>query len=219
MKEEFNKKLESCLQLQNKLNCLIDPEWTEKNRDWSLAMLMELVEAIDHIGYKWWKHTEPNVEQAFIEVVDAFHFLLSHVIENQHRTNDWYNVAIFEENNEYNLDSAKFEIKRAVADLLFVELDTEPSSNNSTDIFGYLCAIAAFLGYSPDDILRVYLQKNVLNIFRQHNGYKEGTYVKIWNGKEDNEVMAEIMATMEDSTFTADALYKRLEEEYKNAVH
>jgi hypothetical protein len=35
--------------------------------------------------------------------------------------------------------------------------------------------------------------KLILNIFRQDNGYIEGSYVKIWNGKEDNEVLMTLM--------------------------
>ena len=43
--------------------------------------------------------------------------------------------------------------------------------------------------------------KNCLNKFRQDNGYKEGTYIKEWNGREDNVVMIEIIETMENVSF------------------
>lgn len=39
-----------------------------------------------------------------------------------------------------------------------------------------------------DEIYKNYLVKNVLNSFRNNNGYKEGTYIKIWNKEEDNDV-------------------------------
>lgn len=32
-----------------------------------------------------------------------------------------------------------------------------------------------------------YTGKNVLNVFRQDHGYKAGTYIKVWDGREDNE--------------------------------
>jgi hypothetical protein len=35
--------------------------------------------------------------------------------------------------------------------------------------------------------------KNVLNFFRQDNGYKQGSYSKDWNGQEDNEVLVTIL--------------------------
>ncbi|PIQ03166.1 MAG: deoxyuridinetriphosphatase, partial [Piscirickettsiaceae bacterium CG18_big_fil_WC_8_21_14_2_50_44_103] len=45
------------------------------------------------------------------------------------------------------------------------------------------------------------------------HGYKEGTYLKIWNGKEDNVVMFEIIDTLTE--FSAEQLYIRLVETYK----
>ena len=40
---------------------------------------------------------------------------------------------------------------------------------------------------SFDELYVGYIGKNVLNFFRQDHGYKDGTYIKVWNGKEDNE--------------------------------
>ena len=54
--------------------------------------------------------------------------------------------------------------------------------------------------------------KNVLNRFRQNNGYKEGSYKKNWNGREDNEVMSEILS---NGVSTIDEIYAALEREYK----
>ena len=42
-----------------------------------------------------------------------------------------------------------------------------------------------------------YVGKNVLNFFRQDHGYKEGSYQKIWRGREDNEYLVEIMAGLD----------------------
>lgn len=45
-----------------------------------------------------------------------------------------------------------------------------------------------------DSIYKNYLVKNVLNSFRNNNGYKEGTYKKIWSGEEDNDIAFRIAA-------------------------
>ena len=57
----------------------------------------------------------------------------------------------------------------------------------------------------------------MLNTFRQDHGYKDGGYVKIWSGREDNEWLAEIGATMEASSesFPTD-LYAKLSQGYKS---
>ena len=53
--------------------------------------------------------------------------------------------------------------------------------------------------------------KNVLNKFRQDNGYKEGTYRKIWNGKEDNVVLSEILSR---GIYGMDEIYANLQKAY-----
>ncbi len=50
---------------------------------------------------------------------------------------------------------------------------------------------------SADELYRQYVGKNVLNFFRQDNGYKEGTYVKVWEGREDNEHLVEVMDALD----------------------
>lgn len=54
----------------------------------------------------------------------------------------------------------------------------------------------------------------MLNKFRQDNGYQNGTYVKIWNGKEDNEVLSQILNS---GIINMDEIYKKLDENYKKS--
>ena len=66
---------------------------------------------------------------------------------------------------------------------------------------------------SVDILLKKYLVKNVLNKFRQDFGYKEGIYIKEWNGEEDNVHAYREVEKLEDVTY--DNLYSALEEIYK----
>jgi hypothetical protein len=60
-----------------------------------------------------------------------------------------------------------------------------------------------------------YIGKNVLNRFRQDFGYKSGEYIKIWNGKEDNEVLVELCATLNvGSEAFQEELYEGLKAAY-----
>ena len=52
----------------------------------------------------------------------------------------------------------------------------------------------------------------MLNRFRQNNGYKEGVYKKVWNGREDNVVMSEILA--QGRRAGVDEIYAALQKEY-----
>lgn len=56
------------------------PAWrneTEANQPFIVATLVELIEAIQHINYKWWVKETPDTAQAQMEVVDMTHFIMS----------------------------------------------------------------------------------------------------------------------------------------------
>jgi hypothetical protein len=61
-----------------------------------------------------------------------------------------------------------------------------------------------------------YVGKNVLNFFRQDNGYQDGSYHKQWGGKEDNEHLVEIVAQLDTSAATfKDDLYSQMQSTYQ----
>ena len=55
--------------------------------------------------------------------------------------------------------------------------------------------------------------KNILNKFRQDHGYKDRSYIKIWNGVEDNAVMNEIL---QNGASSVDEIYAKLKTAYQN---
>ncbi|HIP41058.1 MAG TPA: dUTPase, partial [Campylobacterales bacterium] len=80
--------------------------------------------------------------------------------------------------------------------------------------------LASFLNMSTQlnlklpELYKLYIGKNILNKFRQEHGYKEGTYIKEWNGKEDNVVMQSILNEQND--ITPHELYDALKKAYPN---
>jgi hypothetical protein len=72
--------------------------------------------------------------------------------------------------------------------------------------------VAIQSGLNLDSLYQLYIGKNILNRFRQDHGYKEGNYIKIWNGDEDNVIMQRILDS--NPAATPDELYKALEEAY-----
>ena len=76
-------------------------------------------------------------------------------------------------------------------------------------------AMMRAIGMTVDQLHDIYVGKNVLNSFRQAHGYKAGTYVKVWNGREDNEHLAELTTSMDATVESfADDLYTALERRY-----
>jgi hypothetical protein len=77
-------------------------------------------------------------------------------------------------------------------------------------------------GLTITKLHRLYVAKGVLNIFRQDNGYQEGTYVKVWGGKEDNtyiSMIAGMPEVLEASIDGADKIiYDKLKDFYSKVV-
>jgi hypothetical protein len=198
--------------MQNHLNLLIDREWFKHEHwDFQRATMIELAELMDHYGYKWWKKQEPNIEQCKLEVIDILHFHISHLIQ----------LAAKEglECEHYAHDLAE--------NLKFIDIEKSPELiRRIIDEAVQLAAIKSFdsramaflmnaFDITPEELCNKYIVKNTLNIFRASNGYKEGSYVKVWNGKEDNEVLVEIFSKLDpSSTSLAEDLYNELEKEY-----
>jgi len=55
----------------------------------------------------------------------------------------------------------------------------------------------------------------VLNFFRQDHGYKDGSYIKIWDSREDNEHLVEVLASLDsgNANFRED-VYRGLQQRY-----
>ena len=84
----------------------------------------------------------------------------------------------------------------------------------SLPLFGALMAACEL---SPEELYRHYVGKNVLNFFRQDHGYQDGTYVKEWHGREDNEHLSELLDTLSPSAADfPDQVYEALSVRYRD---
>ena len=79
-------KLDEIFKLQKELNARIGVDTTDLQEDdqikWTLnysrAMQQELAELVDSVPWKWWaKYQNFDSQNARVEVVDLFHFLIS----------------------------------------------------------------------------------------------------------------------------------------------
>ena len=74
-------------------------------------------------------------------------------------------------------------------------------------------------GLDFNQLYSAYVSKNVLNFFRQDNGYKSGSYTKLWAGREDNEHLVELIGTLDKTAADfADQLYSALASRYRTLV-
>lgn len=183
------KQLEVMFDLQDKLNSKINSNWKEANYNWLRASWIECAELMDFCNWKWWKKQTLNLPQAKIEVVDTFHFLISDWIINDISPKDIVEefTIVFsdEELQEEINDTNVLELIENLACSILKEEMIEPA-------FVSLCYK---FNLSIDELYKLYIGKNVLNIFRQDHGYKEGAYIKKWPSP------IEPLANVEDNVY------------------
>ncbi len=180
------------LSLQNEINIKIDPAWSTRCRPWYRAIWIEAGEMMDHIGYKWWKHQSIDIAQVQLEIVDIWHFALSIYCEKGVAAH--HISPIFESNLLNTPETARQETILRVCE----EFASDVLSRIDFPIARFI-ALMNVTGMTIDDLYRLYVGKNVLNTFRQDYGYRDGTYIKEWNGEEDNVVLSRLADEL-DST-------------------
>jgi len=202
---DMKQKIINMLELQDSMNSKVNPDWRNAGNEWYRAIWIEASEMLDHYGWKWWKHQEPDVMQVKLEVVDIVHFALSIRLE---QGGDVEEMA--EKIAEEFANSMQAEDVRKTIECLALLTLTDQGAH-----FNFIAGIMKYLDMPFDELYEIYVGKNVLNMFRQDNGYKEGTYNKIWGGREDNEHLADILDQLNsDSATFQDDIYSALRENY-----
>lgn len=178
--------------MQDSLNSVAaGTDWRDQNLAWDTAVLKEGTEALDHLGWEWWKKTTPNLEQAKIEIIDMLHFAMSGTLLMPVPPLLIHSMIIEASANMEPTQLA--EISTWGADRFIKEAIVSSMVGNFPFAVLIITEAGSRLGMSTDDMFNAYIAKNILNRFRKANGYKEGTYFKIWDGREDNEHLTEIM--------------------------
>ena len=193
------------LDLQDRMNTKVHPEWREQGFEWYRAAWIECAELMDYAGYKWWKHADPDMEQIQLEVVDVWHFGLSAMICGCDSL-DELAAQIAEDLSRIPTESSLLEATEILA-----ESGVTTQSVSTSAFWGLMAASDLSFG----QLYRMYVGKNVLNFFRQDHGYKDGSYIKIWAGREDNEHLSDLLVLLDpNQTDFAEAVYRGLSEAY-----
>ena len=216
-------------QLKNKLNedtnC---DKWTSritkngKTINWNRCIYMECAEMIDSFSWKHWKNInqEPDWDNLQIEVIDVWHFIISLAIENYEQKMKGtiedlaINISALESFNKIDISNEAFgsqdEVIEKVENIILLSLQKDTLDINA--LVGDFFDLVILSGLDLEKLYRLYVGKNILNQFRQDNGYKDGSYIKVWDGEEDNVVMKRVWE--ENGDITPDLLYKELTKLY-----
>jgi dimeric dUTPase (all-alpha-NTP-PPase superfamily) len=207
------------LSLQAGMNAKVDAHWLEKKFPYLRAVVVEAAEAMEHHGWKWWKKQERDLPQLQMEVIDIWHFLLSEILLRNDGDHEQARTHLREAN-------APASVRHVVHfDGHALQLESMSLLSKLELLIGLSCAgrldlvlfrsIMLDCGLSWESLYKQYVSKNVLNMFRQDHGYKNGTYQKLWHGREDNEHLVELMDSLDTSASTyPELLYQGLSRRY-----
>ncbi|OUR63842.1 hypothetical protein A9Q79_08795 [Methylophaga sp. 42_25_T18] len=199
-------KIKEMLVLQDEINRVVTEDWKQQGYPWYRAAMVESIEMLEHFGFKWWKKQTPDMAQVQLELVDIWHFMLSHYLEKSDSLESLTDLLTPNDHQQDYSDDL-----RELIDLFVGHLASD--KNFDTDVFYKMLSVT---GLSFDDLYLQYIGKNTLNRFRQHNGYKDGSYIKIWDGLEDNEVLFQILADISAPiTNTSEHIYNTLAIRYQ----
>ena len=207
------------LELQATMNSKVDSHWLNANYPYLRAVAIEGAEAIEHHGWKWWKKQQKDLAQLQMELIDIWHFFLSEILlraeGDQKEALKLLLQLIPGTKSEKIIKFDGKEINLEGCDLiskLEILIATAISKRIEIDLFSMIMDDCEL---SWGELYSQYVGKNVLNIFRQDYGYKKGTYIKIWDGREDNEHLVDIIDSLDPkNTNFKEAVYNSLQKAY-----
>lgn len=177
------------LAMQDAMNSRVSDTWRENGYEWYRAIWVECAEMLDHHGWKWWKHQEIDVAQVQLELVDIFHFGLSLRLMTGASVDEITSSLV----SELATKGSEQDFKLALEQLASAAVSQREFNAQA------FADCMRLMAMNLDELFRQYVGKNTLNFFRQDYGYKEGTYTKVWHGKEDNEVLADVLSKLDSS--------------------
>ena len=194
--------------MQESYNREVHADWRNQGFQFYRAIWVECAELLDHFGWKWWKHQQPDLEQVKLEIVDIWHFGLSDMLRAG-TLNDRVGDRLLNVPRQLDDGRADERLRKSVEHLAVETLKAE------SFMLEPFIAVLETLPMDLEELFRLYVGKNVLNGFRLANGYKTGTYVKQWDSREDNEHLVELLEALSiPPDAIPDALFAALTERY-----
>lgn len=206
-----------------------------KTINWFRCINLEVAEAIESTPWKHWKAVNGIVDwdNMHIELVDVMHFLLSQLLVEYTKyeankiniiNSSISTLDIVNSINKYNqvVDKDVTQLLKQLERLQLFSLLNDVETRNDIGmidtqddkILGYMIRIffeaCMYANLSFDELHSMYIMKATLNKFRQDNGYANGTYVKLWDGKEDNIVCKDLWNRLSAENKNSQNLYSSL---------
>lgn len=195
----------------NKFNTgLIGENWVSmgetnegKTIDWGKCIVTEYGELMDSYPWKHWKaiDTPIDTKNVLIELVDIFHFLISYSLTQGMAAEDieltkFKDRELIDDESVtlYSTDRIIHSIHTLTASMVNRDVEGYDSRDSNVRLLLNFSILLDINRISVKTLHEAFVAKNILNEFRQDNGYKDGTYVKVWDGvNEDNDFILDII--------------------------
>ena len=198
-------KIEHMFQLQEELNTKIrGKDWRTQKLAWHRAIWTECAELVESLDWKWWKESHTDIMNCHVELIDIWHFGMSHILQNFPSQE---HIIEYPDFIQTATVLYKEEILQRIEELVFQCIG---ENHFDCELFFFICF---HLNLTLDKLYKLYIGKQVLNRFRNDNGYNNGSYNKIWNDQEDNVYMYNFI--MNEKKVTEDSIYEYLEVSYE----
>ena len=159
----MKQQLATMLELQGNMNTKVHAEWRDQDFEWYRAIWVECAELLDHYGWKWWKKQTPDVDQIALELVDIWHFGLSLLLLSGDDLETIGDRVIVSFADQQGSDDFASDLEEFTAQTLVTK---------EFDIAGF-ARLMDGINMDFETLFVGYVGKNVLNFFRQDNGYQE----------------------------------------------
>jgi len=189
-----------------------------KHIDWDLCIQQETAEFIDSFPWKHWKgiDVKADINNAFIELTDIAHFVFSKALKETdgdvpaatNKVLKGLKVVAFD---VYH-DKTQGDVIACAKDLIIAAASGKSALKTIKEFIYLMDTMNLLYGFNIDKLYTLYMGKNLLNKFRQDNGYSEGEYIKDWDGEEDNVYLTMLLEKYPD--LTDEELLTKLQEKY-----
>ncbi len=220
--ERISERVAEMLRMQESLNRQVHPDWRRQRFPWHRAIWVECAEFVSHCGYKWWQDrpASPNREQLVLELVDIWHFGMSACLQAGTLAQATQTLsAPFADPDPAGLDESPLTAAEALARQA---LDSQALDSQPFPVAAF-CATMRAVGCTFDELFLHYVAKHALNRLRQNQGDANGGYRRRWQGREDNEHLAELLVELSSAGWERDPqalgalIYTSLQERYERS--
>lgn len=211
--------LATMAEMQDGYNQVLHAQWREQGFNFYRAIWVECAEMLDHYGWKWWKHSTPDLDQVKLELVDIWHFGLSDLMRDGVTPASLAPDLVEASSQAVAKASAPSEAADAEVFREVLEAFALRTLGERKFALVEFKALLVELPLPLPELFSLYVGKNVLNGFRQDNGYRTGEYRKLWGGREDNEHLVEALAELSCApNEVPEQLYAQLQQRYSASV-